>query len=73
MNLAAKQIIIVDPTVQNYHQLVADIPADRFHSVMTSPVGGDSRSNIGSDESISRVLRVISHEQKRQVIFSNFT
>ncbi|WP_332958084.1 hypothetical protein [Microcoleus sp. AR_TQ3_B6] len=33
-------------------------PNPRFHSVMTSPVGGESRSNIGSDESISRVLRV---------------
>jgi hypothetical protein len=29
-----------------------------FHSAMTSPVGGESRSNMGSDESISRVLRV---------------
>ena len=30
----------------------------RFHSAMTSLVGGESRSNIGSDESKSRVLRV---------------
>ena len=30
----------------------------RFHSAMTSPVEGESRSNIGSDESRSGVLRV---------------
>lgn len=44
----------------------------RFHSAMTSPVGGESRSNIGSDESISRVLRVYFPRTKTAGDFQHF-
>ena len=44
----------------------------RFHSAMTSPVGGESRSNIGSDESISRVLRVDFPRSKTAGDFQHF-
>ncbi|MEG4397313.1 DUF4347 domain-containing protein, partial [Microcoleus sp. BROC3] len=62
MNLAAKQIIIVDPTVQNYHQLVADIPPDTQVVVLDETRDGvEQITEILADTSNLSAVHILSH------------
>jgi Ca2+-binding RTX toxin-like protein len=62
MNIAAKQIIIVDPTVQNYHQLVADIPADTQVVVLDETRDGvEQITEILAGTSNLSAVHILSH------------
>ena len=62
MNIAAKQIIIVDPTVQNYQQLVADIPADTQVVVLDETRDGvEQITEILADTSNLSAVHILSH------------
>jgi len=62
MNLAAKQIFIVDPTVQNYHQLVADIPADTQVVVLDETRDGvEQITEILAGTSNLSAVHILSH------------
>ena len=62
MNLAAKQIIIVDPTVQNYQQLVADIPADTQVVVLDETRDGvEQITEILAGTSNLSAVHILSH------------
>ena len=62
MNIAAKQIIIVDPTVQNYQQLVADIPADTQVVVLDGTRDGvEQITEILAGTSNLSAVHILSH------------
>ena len=62
MNIAAKKIIIVDPTVQNYHQLVADIPADTQVVVLDGARDGvEQITEILAGTSNLSAVHILSH------------
>jgi len=62
MNLAAKQILIVDSTVQNYHQLVADIPADTQVVVLDETRDGvEQITEILASTSNLSAVHILSH------------
>jgi len=62
MNLAAQQIIIVDPTVHNYHQLVADIPADTQVVVLDETRDGvEQITEILTGTSNLSAVHILSH------------
>src|SRR4028118_2234349 len=62
MHLAAKQIIIVDPTVQNYQQLVADIPADTQVVVLDGTRDGvEQITEILAGTSNLSAVHILSH------------
>src|SRR6476661_943868 len=62
MNIAAKQIIIVDPTVQNYQQLVADIPADTQVVVLDGARDGvEQITEILAGTSNLSAVHILSH------------
>jgi len=62
MNLAAKQILIVDATVQNYHQLVADIPADTQVVVLDETRDGvEQITEILAGTSNLSAVHILSH------------
>ena len=61
-NLPAKQIIIVGPTVQNYHQLVADIPADTQVVVLDETRDGvEQITEILAGTSNLSAVHILSH------------
>jgi len=62
MNIAAKQIIIVDPTVQNYQQLVADIPTDTQVVVLDETRDGvEQITEILAGTSNLSAVHILSH------------
>ncbi|MEG3972798.1 DUF4347 domain-containing protein, partial [Microcoleus sp. T2B6] len=62
INLAAQQIIIVDPTVQNYQQLVADIPAGTQVVVLDQTRDGiEQITEILADTSNLSAVHILSH------------
>ena len=62
MHLAAKQIIIVDPTVQNYQQLVADIPTDTQVVVLDGTRDGvEQITEILAGTSNLSAVHILSH------------